>query len=101
MLLHDSHGLWPLFLEKLFAGQDVALVNYLVAADEIEAGRLRKVFDCTISGEMKFIIVTPKKTAKAPDVRKNARLAPLEKRDKIDRQLAPVQILSNPPPRMR
>lgn len=88
VLLHDSHGLWPLFLEKLFAGQaiprsrrmnfsqtslaldaaiagqGVALVSHIFAADEIAAGRLCRPFECSVAGDYGFYVVMPRKPRK-------------------------------------
>jgi len=88
VLLHDTHGLWPLYLEKVFAGkarpksrsmnfsqtslavdaaiagQGVALVSHLFAADEVAAGRLCLPFGCSIASEFGFFVVTPRKPRK-------------------------------------
>ena len=88
VLLHDSHGLWPLFMEKVFAGktkpnsrsmnfsqtslavdaaiagQGVALVSDLFVADAVAAGRLCRPFDHTIAGEIGFFVVTPRSPRK-------------------------------------
>jgi len=84
-LLHDAHGLWPIFLEQVLeghpipnfrsmnfsqtslavdaaiAGQGVALVSDLFVADEITKGRLCRLFDHSITGEAGFFAVTPRK----------------------------------------
>ncbi len=96
VLLHDSHGLWPLFMEKVFAGkpkpnsrsmnfsqtslaldaaiagQGVALVSDLFVADEFATGRLCRPFDYTITGEFGFFVVTPRNPRK-PEVVKRMR----------------------------
>ncbi|WP_164659628.1 LysR substrate-binding domain-containing protein [Tropicibacter sp. Alg240-R139] len=81
-LLHDSHGLWPLYLEQLglspgpraisfnqtslaidaaVAGQGVALADAPLVADEIERGRLRQVFEAGLSADLGFYIVAPRR----------------------------------------
>lgn len=96
VLLHDSHGLWPLFMEKVFAekpkpssrsmnfsqtslavdaaiaGQGVALVSNLFVADEIAMGRLCRPFDYSITAEFGFFVVTPRAPRK-PEVVKRMR----------------------------
>ena len=85
VLLHDAHGLWPLFLENVFAakeipdpraiylnqtslaidaavaGQGVALASDLFVGDEILAGRLCRPFDHSITGELGFFVVAPRR----------------------------------------
>lgn len=84
-LLHDAHGLWPLYLEKLFAGRDrsatnkrrmnfsqtslaidaaiagqgVALASELFVGDDIRAGRLCRPFSVEITSRFGFYLVTP------------------------------------------
>ena len=94
VLLHDSHGLWPLFMEKVFAGrpkpkarsmnfsqtslavdaaiagQGVALVSDLFVADEMANGRLCRPFDHSISGEQSFFIVAPRNPRKLETVQR-------------------------------
>ena len=87
-LLHDAHGLWPLYLEEVFsdraklksrainfnqtslavdaavAGQGVALASDPFVEQEIAAGRLCRPFDHTVQGEVGFFVVTPKNPRK-------------------------------------
>lgn len=91
VLLQDSHGLWPLFLEKAagdtdrslprrvdfnqtslaidaaLAGQGVALASEHFVSDELKAGRLVRPFPETIVAEDGFHIVAPRKQRK-PDL---------------------------------
>jgi LysR family glycine cleavage system transcriptional activator len=93
-LLLDGHGLWPLFIEKVLtgkpapkyrtikfsqtahavdaalAGQGVALVSDLFAADEITAGRLVRPFPQTVHKDLGFFIVAPRKSRNAISVRR-------------------------------
>ncbi|MGB5212831.1 MAG: LysR substrate-binding domain-containing protein [Anderseniella sp.] len=93
-LLLDGHGLWPLFIEKVLtgkpapkyrtikfsqtahavdaalAGQGVALVSDLFAADEITAGRLVRPFPQTVHKDLGFFIVAPRKSRNAVSVRR-------------------------------
>ena len=85
VLLQDSHGIWPLFLENVFggkahsisrkmnfsqtslaldaalAGQGVALASDLFVKDELASGRLCRPFEHTITGDFGFYIVAPRK----------------------------------------
>ena len=85
VLLHDSHGLWPVFLEKVVSGrlertprsmnfsqtslaldaavsgQGVALASEPFVGDELAAGRLCRPFDHVITGDIGFYVLTPKK----------------------------------------
>ena len=94
VLLHDAHGLWPLFLEKIFAGrakprframnfnqtslavdaavagQGVALASDPFVEHEIAAGRLCRPFDDTVQGEVGFFVVTPRNPRKPDLVRR-------------------------------
>jgi LysR family glycine cleavage system transcriptional activator len=94
VLLHDTHGLWPVFMEKAFpgkappklrgmnfsqtslavdaaiAGQGIALVSHLFAADEIAAGRLCRPFNCSITSELGFFVVAPRAPRKPIIVQK-------------------------------
>lgn len=91
VLLHDSHGLWPLLMEQMFAGkpkpktrsmnfsqtslavdaaiagQGIALVSDLFVTNEITNGRLCRPFDHSITGEQSFFIVAPRSPRK-PEV---------------------------------
>ena len=84
-LLHDSHGLWPRYLDTAFdgattpnvrsmnfsqtslaidaaiAGQGVALASDLFVKDEVVAGRLCRLFDHVVSGDLGFYLVRPKR----------------------------------------
>lgn len=89
VLLHDAHGLWPLFLERAcrggspgiqrslqfsqtalaldaaLAGRGVALASDPLVADDIAAGRLCRPLDFTIQSEIGFYIVAPRKPRQA------------------------------------
>lgn len=84
-LLHDTHGLWPDYLEGLMgqgartpprglkfslsslaidaavAGQGVALVSDILAAPDLVAGRLVKPFHHAIRGPANFYVVAPRR----------------------------------------
>ncbi len=84
VLLHDAHGLWPLFLEDVFAGrpkpqlrtmsfnqsslavdaavagQGVALVSNPLVNQELTDGRLCRPFEHSITGTPGFFVVTPR-----------------------------------------
>ncbi len=94
VLLHDAHGLWPLFMEEVFgdkprpesrtmnfsqtslaldaalAGQGVALASDLFVEDELAAGRLCRPFDETIKSEFGYFIVMPRARQDADYVRR-------------------------------
>ena len=85
VLLHDSHGLWPVFLEKTLSGrleripramnfsqtslaldaavsgQGVALASEPFVTDELATGRLCRPFDDVITGDIGFHVLMPKK----------------------------------------
>ena len=89
VLLHDSHGLWPIFLEKAcggrsmaharalkfsqtslaldaaLAGQGIALASDPMVEDDIAAGRLCRPLEVTIRSEIGFYIVAPRRPRKA------------------------------------
>ncbi len=91
VLLHDAHGLWPVFLERAFAGsekpktramnfsqtslaidaalagQGVALASDFLVQDELRAGRLCRPFDLTIDGDFGFFVVAPR-TPRHPEL---------------------------------
>ena len=93
VLLHDAHGLWPLFLEKIFtkqprpvlrsmsfnqtalavdaamAGQGVALVSDPLVTDALADGRLCRPFEQSLSGGLGFYVVAPRKPRKPETVR--------------------------------
>jgi len=84
VLLHDSHGLWPVFLEKAcsgrpvaisralkfsqtslaidaaLAGQGIALASDPMVEDDIAAGRLCRPLEITIKSQVGFYIVAPR-----------------------------------------
>ncbi len=88
VLLHDSHGLWTLFLDKVFAGRSkpktrsmnfsqtslavdaavaghgVALVSDLFVADELADGRLCRPFVHSIAAQHSFFVVAPRNPRK-------------------------------------
>ncbi|MEM7224579.1 MAG: transcriptional regulator GcvA [Pseudomonadota bacterium] len=94
VLLHDSHGLWPIYLEKVFAGkphrtaramnfsqtslavdaavagQGVALASDPFVIDELAAGRLCRPFDQAITGDLGFYVVAPRKPRKPEGVQR-------------------------------
>ena len=94
VLLLDGHGLWPLFIEKVFdgrpipksrtikfsqtahavdaalAGQGVALASDLFAADDMAAGRLVRPFRQTVQKDLGFFLVAPRKSNNAAPVKR-------------------------------
>ena len=92
VLLHDSHGLWPIFMQEIFgdgpkpasrtmnfsqtslaldaaiAGQGVALASDLFAAEEIAAGRLCQPFPDAIKGEFGFFVVAPRSRSRVQHI---------------------------------
>lgn len=93
-LLHDAHGLWPLFLEEVFAGkpkptlrsmsfnqtslavdaavagQGVALVSNPLVTSELADGRLCRPFKHSITGAFGFFIVAPRSPRKPETVQR-------------------------------
>ncbi|SDX54583.1 LysR family transcriptional regulator, glycine cleavage system transcriptional activator [Ruegeria halocynthiae] len=82
VLLSDSHGLWPLFLERAgvegrprmmsfsqtslaidaaISGQGFALANAPLVSSELAAGRLVQPLSEVLIDDLSFFIVTPKK----------------------------------------
>lgn len=85
VLLHDAHGLWPAFLEKLthetvlpnakslnfsqtslavetaMAGQGIALASDFLVGDAINAGQLVSLFECSFEDELSYYIVYPRR----------------------------------------
>ncbi|NVO54239.1 LysR family transcriptional regulator [Rhodobacteraceae bacterium B1Z28] len=82
VLLSDSHGLWPLFLESVgvlgkprmmtfnqtslaidaaISGQGFALANAPLVASELASGSLVTPFDQVLFDDLSFYVVTPKK----------------------------------------
>ncbi len=94
VLLHDAHGLWPLFLEQLFAGkpkpalrsmsfnqtalaldaavagQGVALVSEPLVSAELQDGRLCCPFTQSIAGGLGFFVVAPRAPRKPESVQR-------------------------------
>jgi LysR family glycine cleavage system transcriptional activator len=92
VLLHDAHGLWPVFLEKAgggrppavsralkfsqtslaidaaLAGQGVALASDPMVEDDLAAGRLCRPLQVTIKSEIGFYIVAPRSPRNAEHV---------------------------------
>lgn len=92
VLLHDAHGLWPLFLEQVcgdkelpvarslkfsqtslaldaaLAGQGIALACDPMVEDDLAAGRLCRPLDTTVKSEIGFYILAPRKPRKAEQV---------------------------------
>lgn len=84
VLLHDTHGLWPLYLERLFpddpppglrgmnfsqtslsidaalAGQGVALACAPLVEADLAAGRLCRPFDAEVEADLGFHVVMPR-----------------------------------------
>ncbi|RLK00667.1 LysR substrate-binding domain-containing protein [Ruegeria conchae] len=82
VLLSDSHGLWPLYLERAgvegkprtisfsqtslaidaaISGQGFALANAPLVSDELASGRLSQPLSEVLVDDLSFFIVTPKK----------------------------------------
>lgn len=94
VLLHDAHGLWPLYLDRLFAGspppglramnfsqtslsieaalagQGVALACAPLVEADLAAGRLVRPFDMAIEADFGFHIVTPRQPRHPETVRR-------------------------------
>ena len=92
VLLHDAHGLWPLYLETAcggrlageprslsfsqtalaldaaLAGQGVALACDPMVEDDLAAGRLCRPLDVTIESDIGFYVVAPRRPRKAESV---------------------------------
>ncbi|PDT45237.1 LysR family transcriptional regulator [Sinorhizobium fredii] len=93
VLLHDAHGMWPVFLERTgiaadirtlkslrfshsslaidaaIAGQGIALATEALVADDLAAGRLCRPLDFAVTDELGFYIVHPRSPRKAEHVR--------------------------------
>ncbi len=89
VLLHDAHGLWPLFLEALgtaepvvvkraltfsqtalaleaaLAGQGVALASDPMVEEDLAAGRLCRPLEMTVESDIGFYVVAPRSPRKA------------------------------------
>lgn len=92
VLLHDAHGLWPVFLEQVgggkpmaisralkfsqtslaldaaLAGQGVALASDPMVEDDLVAGRLCRPLEMTMKSEVGFYIVAPRSPRNAEHV---------------------------------
>lgn len=92
VLLHDSHGLWPVFLERVcggapraisralrfsqtslaldaaLAGQGVALASDPMVAGDLAAGRLCRPLEASIQSEIGFYIIAPRRPRKPEQV---------------------------------
>ena len=92
VLLHDAHGLWPLFLEQAcggkalaiaralkfsqtslaldaaLAGQGVALASDPMVEDDLAAGRLCRPLEITVKSEIGFYVVAPREPRHAEHV---------------------------------
>lgn len=101
VLLHDAHGLWPVFLEKALgdrqaiaakslqfsqsalaidaavAGQGVALASDPLVEEDIGAGRLCRPFDFVLEADIGFYAVAPR-APRHPDPVKRMRAWLLE-----------------------
>ena len=84
VLLHDTHGWWPKYLEQAgrgepleparslrfsqeslaidaaIAGQGIALASEPLVQADIEAGRLCRLFDLTVGDETGFYLIAPR-----------------------------------------
>ncbi|ASY71494.1 D-serine dehydratase transcriptional activator (plasmid) [Sinorhizobium fredii CCBAU 83666] len=93
VLLHDAHGMWPVFLERAgiaadvrslkslrfshsslaidaaIAGQGIALATEALVAADLAAGRLCRPLDFAVTDELGFYIVHPRSPRKAEHVR--------------------------------
>ncbi|MCX7355883.1 MAG: LysR substrate-binding domain-containing protein [Alphaproteobacteria bacterium] len=85
VLLHDTHNLWPAFMEKALgstalpetkslrfnqtglaidaaiSGQGIALVSRFLVEPDLSAGRLVQPIAATLRGDLDFHVVTPRK----------------------------------------
>lgn len=85
-LLHDTHDLWPAFIETAFgrtveparalrfnqttltldsalAGQGIALASRFLVQRDLEAGRLVQPIDSVLAGELDFYLLMPRQGA--------------------------------------
>lgn len=93
VLLHGSHGMWPIYLEKAgidaplstykalrfsheslaidaaVSGQGVALAHEPLVEDDIAAGRLCRPIDFTLIDDVSFYVVYPRVPRKAEAVK--------------------------------
>lgn len=94
VLLQDTHGLWPIFLQRAskgapvnivrtikfsqtslaidaaIAGQGVALADDALVEEDIEAGRLCRPFDVSVRGDMGFYLVAARQSRNPENVRR-------------------------------
>ena len=92
VLLHDAHGLWPVFLENAcggrpmaisralkfsqtslaidaaIAGQGIALACDPMVEDDLAAGRLCRPVEVTIKSEIGFYVVAPRNPRNAEHI---------------------------------
>jgi LysR family glycine cleavage system transcriptional activator len=90
VLLHDAHGMWPVFLEyagvqtdfsilrsvkfsyaslaidAAIAGQGIALASEPLIEDDLASGRLSRPFEVNLADELGFFLVYPR-TPRRPD----------------------------------
>ena len=59
-------GSYGLMIDAALAGQGVALASSVLAADDIEAGRLVKPFDLSMPQSLRYYLVGPEATADEP-----------------------------------
>ena len=59
-------GSYGLMMDAALAGQGVALASSVLAADDIEAGRLVKPFDLSMHQSLRYYLVGPEATADEP-----------------------------------
>ena len=59
-------GSYSLMMDAALAGQGVALASSVLAADDIEAGRLVKPFDLSMHQSLRYYLVGPEATADEP-----------------------------------
>ena len=93
VLLHDTHGMWPVFLEQAgvrtdmntlksvkfsyaslaidaaVAGQGIALASEPLIEDDLASGRLCSPFDVSLADELGFYLVYPRTPRKADNVK--------------------------------
>lgn len=85
-LLHDTHDLWPEFIEAAFgreaestrglrfnrttltldaalAGQGIALASRFLVQQDLDAGRLVQLIDVALEGGLDFFLLTPRQGA--------------------------------------
>jgi len=94
VLLHDAHGMWPVFLQHAgvqtdfsilrsvkfsyaslaidaaIAGQGIALASEPLIEDDLASGRLCSLFDVSLADELGFYLVYPRTPRKAENVKR-------------------------------